>query len=54
MWHLRWSVKSQIDLLNDANFAEFRSSHDAEMKKLKSEGKGAKKQAEIITEDDLL
>ena len=43
MQHLQWSGKAQIDLFKDATFAEFRSSLDAEMKRLQSEGKGAKK-----------
>ena len=43
MQHLQWSGKAQIDLFKDATFAEFRSSLDAEMKRLQSEGKGVKK-----------
>ena len=34
MQHLRWSGKAQIDIFKDATFAKFRSSLDAEMKRL--------------------
>ena len=53
MRHLRWTGKPHIDIFRDEEFAEFRASLDAEMKRLQSQGIGSKKrQAEILTEDE--
>ena len=45
MRNLRWSGRAQIDIFKDATctFVKFRSLLDAEMKRLQSERKGAKK-----------
>ena len=51
MRHVRWSGQPNIDFLKDPEFANFRTSLDAEMKRLQQLGVGAtKKQAEILTE----
>ncbi len=53
MRHLRWTGKPQIDFFKDDEFADFRASLDAEMKRLQSQGIGSKKrQAEVLTEDE--
>ena len=50
--HMRENGRS-FDIFKDAEFATFRASLDAEMKRLSKEGVGAKKeQAEIITEEE--
>ena len=54
--HLRWSGRN-IDVLKDKEFANFRASLDAEMKRLQSTGLGStKRQAEVISvqEEDIL
>jgi len=51
MRHLRWSGQPSIDFLKDPEFAQFRSSLDAEMKRLQQEGVGSiKRQAETLSE----
>ena len=48
--YLRWNGKLYINFLNDKAFADFKSSLDAEMKRLQSAGVGSKqKQAEPLT-----
>ena len=48
---VRWSGQPNFDFLKDPEFANFRTSLDAEMKRLQQLGVGAtKKQAEILTE----
>ncbi len=57
MCQLRWSGQPSIDFFTDSDFAEFKASLDAEMKRLQSNGTGSKKrQAETITleEEELL
>ena len=57
MRHLRWNGKPEIDFFKDEKFANFKSTLDAEMKRLQAQGVGSKRrQAEIITpeEEDLL
>ena len=57
MRHLRWNGKPEIDFFKDEKFANFKSTLDAEMKRLQAQGVGFKRrQAEIITpeEEDLL
>ena len=39
--YLRWNGKSGIDILSDPAFAEFKSSLDAEMKRLQASGLGS-------------
>ena len=52
--YLRWNSKPYIDFSNDKAFADFKSSLDAEMKRLQSAGIGSKqKQAEPLTSTDL-
>ena len=51
MRHVRWSGQPNIDFLKNPEFANFRTSLDAEMKRIQQLGVGAtKKQAEILTE----
>ena len=53
MRHLRWSGKPHIDIFKDKEFANFRASLDAEMKRLQSLGVGSKKkQAEVLSRED--
>ena len=54
MRHLRHNCnKPEIDFLKDLEFADFRASLDAEMKRLQSAGVGSiKKQAEPLTIED--
>ena len=55
--YIRWNGKPELDIFKDAVFVRFRTTLDAEMKRLQSQGIGSqKKQAEIITadEEDLL
>ncbi len=53
MRFLRWNGLPALDLFNDPEFAEFRATLDAEMKRLQAEGVGMKtKQAEPLTEAD--
>ena len=57
MRYLRWNGHRDIDILKDAEFADFRSSLNSEMKRLQSAGVGSKrKQAEPLTaeEEELL
>ena len=50
MRHLRWKGQPAIDFFKDPEFADFRRSLDAEMKRLQAAGKGTKKkQAEPLT-----
>ncbi len=53
MCHIRWNGKPHIDFFKDPEFANFRASLDAEMKRLQSLGIGSKKrQAEVLSEDE--
>ena len=53
MRHIRQSGKPQVDFFKDPEFATFRSSLDAEMKRLQAQGIGSKKkQAEVLTEEE--
>ena len=57
MRHLRWKGQPAIDFFKDPEFADFRRSLDAEMKRLQAAGKGTKKkQAEPLTiqEEEIL
>ncbi len=57
MRHMRCSTKPEIDFYKDSEISIFRSSLDAEMKRLQSKGLGSThKQAEPITpeEEELL
>ena len=52
--YLRWNGKPGIDILSDPTFAEFKSSLDAEMKRLQASGVGSKKkQAEPLSHEDV-
>ena len=52
--YLRWNGKPGIDILGDPAFAEFKSSLDAEMKRLQASGVGSnKKQAEPLSREDV-
>ena len=51
MRYLRWNGQPSIDFFCDSDFADFKASLDAEMKRLQSEGTGSKtQQAEVLTE----
>ena len=53
MRQIRWGGRPEIDIFKDEAFASFRSTLDAEMKRLQSQGIGTlKKQAEIITVEE--
>ena len=53
MRHLRWNGQPSIDFFCDSNFTSFKTSLDAEMKRLQSKGVGScSKQAEILTEEE--
>ena len=53
MRHLQWNGRPDIDFFKDPQFASFRTSLDAEMKLLQSQGEGSKKgQAEVSTEEE--
>ncbi len=53
MCHLRWNGHPDIDLFCDSDFADFKGTLDAEMKRLQSKGVGSKRrQAEPLTEDE--
>ena len=53
MRHFRVNGRKDVDLFSNKEFDRFKSSLDAEMKRLQGEGIGAKKkQAEVITEDE--
>ena len=53
MRHLRWNGNPNLDILKDPEFADFRASLDAEMKRLQSQGIGSKKrQAEVLTVEE--
>ena len=52
--YLRWNGKPGIDILSDPEFAKFKSSLDAKMKRLQASGVGSKKkQAEPLSRDDI-
>ena len=53
MRHLRQNGQPDIDFFKDSTFSEFKSTLDAEMKRLQSKGVGSKKrQAEPLTESE--
>ncbi len=53
MRHLRWNGHPKIDFFADHDFADFKKSLDAEMKRLQSKGLGSKKrQAEPLSLDE--
>ena len=53
MRHLKWNEHPSIDFFNDSDFASFKSSLNAEMKRLQSQGLGSKKrQAEVLSEEE--
>ena len=53
MRYLRWNSHPAIEFFTNPEFIPFRSSHDAEMKRLQSCGKGStKRQAEPISKAD--
>ena len=53
MRHLRWNGQPSIDFFSDGDFADFKASLDAEMKRLQSKGLGSKKrQAEVLSESE--
>lgn len=53
MHDLRCNGKPHIDFFKDEEFADFRASLDAEMKRLQNQGIGSKKQqTKVLTEDE--
>ena len=53
MRHLRWNGYPDLDFFTDRDFSTFKSSLDAEMKRLQSQGIGSKKhQAEALSIKD--
>ena len=53
MRYLRLNGQPSIDFFSDSDFADFKASLDAEMKRLQSEGTGSKtRQAEVLTEEE--
>jgi len=54
MRHLRTNGKSSLDFFKDPEFADFRASIEAEMKRLQAAGLGSKrKQAEPLTREEV-
>ena len=53
MRHVRWNGNPSLNIFQDGEFADFRATLDAEMKRLQAAGVGTKKkQAEILTEEE--
>ena len=53
MRYLRWNGQPSIDIFSDSDFADFKASLDAEMKRLQREGTGSKtRQSKVLTEEE--
>ena len=53
MCHLRWNGQPSLTFFTDSDFADFKGTLDAKMKRLQSARAGSKKrQVEVLTEED--